>query len=56
MPIHKLTKDIITAAIQGFEGQKKGIEAQIAELRQTLSGGPLRLPPRLNRKSANGVR
>jgi hypothetical protein len=33
-----LTKEIIEAAIAGFEGQKHKIDAQIAELRAMLSG------------------
>ena len=33
-----MTHDIITAAIDGFEAQKKRIEAQIADLRGVLSG------------------
>jgi hypothetical protein len=36
----KVTNEILTAAIEGFEAQKTKINAQIAELRQTLSGGP----------------
>ena len=36
----KVTNEILTAAIAGFEAQKARISAQIAELRQTLSGGP----------------
>ena len=40
MPTHKVTTEIITAAILGFEEQKRGINAQIAELRAMLSGGP----------------
>ena len=39
MPI-KLTPEIITAAILGFEEQKRHINGQIAELRAILSGGP----------------
>jgi hypothetical protein len=39
MPTQKLTNEIISAAIQGFEGQKKQIDVQIAELRAMLSGG-----------------
>ena len=35
----KLTPEIITAAIEGFEAQKTRIDAQIAELRAVLSGG-----------------
>ena len=38
MPLQKLTTDIITAAIDGFEAQKKRIDAQIADLRQALTG------------------
>src|ERR1019366_2975443 len=39
MPTHKLTPDIVTAAIVGFEQQKLRIDAQIAELRAMLPGG-----------------
>jgi hypothetical protein len=35
----KLTPEIITAAIDGFETQKSRIDAQIAELRAMLPGG-----------------
>lgn len=34
----KLSHEIITAAIAGFEAQKKRIDAQIAELRNILNG------------------
>ena len=40
MPTHKLTQEIINAAIVGFEQQKLRIDAQIAELRAMLSGSP----------------
>ena len=40
MPAPKLTNEIISAAILGFEGQKKQIDDQIAELRSMLSGVP----------------
>src|ERR1019366_9300823 len=40
MPAPKLTHEIISAAIQGFEGQKRQIDDQIAELRAMLSGVP----------------
>ncbi|MGA2133768.1 MAG: hypothetical protein ABSH50_15855 [Bryobacteraceae bacterium] len=40
MPTGKLTNTIIEAAINGFEAQKKSIDAQIAELRAMLSGTP----------------
>ena len=35
----RLTHEIITAAIDGFEAQKTRIDGQIAELRAMLSGG-----------------
>jgi hypothetical protein len=38
MPTPKLTADIITAAIEGFELQKLRIDDQIAELRAMLPG------------------
>ena len=37
----KLTHEIITAAIDGFEAQKARIDSRIAELRALLSGGPV---------------
>jgi hypothetical protein len=37
----KLTNEIIAAAIAGFEGQKRKIDTQIAELRAMLSGSPV---------------
>src|ERR1035437_554024 len=40
MATHKLTPEIITAAVEGFEQQKLRIDAQIAELRAMLPGGP----------------
>src|ERR1035437_4096020 len=36
----KLTNEIITAAIEGFESQKIRIDQQISELKAMLSGGP----------------
>ena len=36
----KLTGEIITAAILGFEEQKRQIDTKIAELRAMLPGGP----------------
>src|ERR1700724_3522521 len=36
----KVTNEIITAAIEGFESQRTRIDNQIAELRALLSGGP----------------
>jgi hypothetical protein len=38
MPTQKLTPEIITAAIEGFESQKRRIDTQIAELRAMLDG------------------
>src|SRR5450759_3073026 len=40
MPTHKLTPEIITAAVEGFEQQKLRIDVQIAELRAMLTGTP----------------
>jgi hypothetical protein len=61
MPIPKLTNEIITAAIEGFESQKLRIDGQIADLRVLLTGGPVEstaaseLPNRGRRKmSASG--
>jgi hypothetical protein len=39
MPTHKLTPEIINAAIVGFEQQKLRIDTQITELRSMLHGG-----------------
>src|ERR1035438_4700453 len=36
----KFTKEIIEAAITGFEAQKQNIDAKIAELRAMLTGTP----------------
>src|SRR5260370_42373668 len=38
MPTHKLTDEILNAAILGFEEQKSRIDVQIAEIRQMLDG------------------
>jgi hypothetical protein len=35
----KLDKEVLAAAIEGFEAQKKHIDTQIAEIRQILGGG-----------------
>jgi hypothetical protein len=40
LPTTKLTNTIIQAAIDGFEAQKKSLDAQIAELRAMLTGAP----------------
>jgi hypothetical protein len=34
------TSEILAAALEGFEAQKKRIDAQIAAIRQTLRGVP----------------
>jgi hypothetical protein len=39
MPTPKLNAEIIAAAIEGFELQKRRIDSQIGELRAMLSGG-----------------
>jgi hypothetical protein len=39
MPTRKFAAEILTAAIEGFEAQKRRIDAQIAELRHMLDGG-----------------
>jgi hypothetical protein len=39
MPTQELTAEIIHAAIEGFEFQKRRIDSQIDELRQLLNGG-----------------
>ena len=38
MPIQKLTPEFINAAIEGFETQRRRIDAQLSELRQLLRG------------------
>jgi len=35
----KLDNDILAAAIEGFEAQKKRLDAQIAEIRRLMTGG-----------------
>src|SRR2546425_4483687 len=39
MPTPRLTKEILAAAISGFEEQKRRIDVQIADLRAQLAGG-----------------
>jgi hypothetical protein len=34
-----LTVEILTAALEGFEAQKKRVDAQIAEIKRALHGG-----------------
>src|SRR5882724_9480369 len=38
MPQLKLTADILSAALEGFEAQKNWIDARIAEIKQMLDG------------------
>jgi hypothetical protein len=38
MPIPKLSTEILNAAVEGLEAQKRKIEANIAEIRQMLRG------------------
>src|ERR1035441_9086306 len=58
----KLTPEIITAAILGFEEQKRHINTKIAQLRAMLSGGPvepassLEAPKRKRRKMSAAAR
>ena len=40
MPKKELTTEILTAALEGFEAQKKRLEEQIAELKAMLGGVP----------------
>jgi hypothetical protein len=39
MPQLKLTADILSAALDGYEAEKKRIDARIAEIKQQLHGG-----------------
>jgi hypothetical protein len=39
MPTTRLTPELISAAIEGFEAQKSRIDGQIAELKAMLPGG-----------------
>jgi len=40
MPKKELTTEILSAALEGFEAQKKRLEEQIAELKAMLAGVP----------------
>jgi hypothetical protein len=44
MPTPKLTNEIISAAILGYEEQKRQIEIQLKDLRAMLSGVPVSAP------------
>ena len=50
MPTHKLTPEIITAAVQGFEQQKRRIDDQIDELLALLPRGSTPAAATLTRK------
>jgi hypothetical protein len=60
MPITKLTPEIISAAILGFEEQKRHIDSQISGLKAMLSGGPAETAvtpePRKRRKFSAATR
>lgn len=45
MPTARLTHEIITAAIEGYESQKTGLDQKIADLRAMLNGGPAAAAP-----------
>ena len=45
MPTPKFTAEILNAAIEGFEVQKRRIDTQIAEIRLMLDGGPKATAP-----------
>ncbi len=54
MPTQKLTNEVIAAAIEGFDAQKRRIDEQIGELRAMLSGAAQKRPPRPQcRRSGN---
>ena len=57
----KFTNEILAAAIEGFQAQKQRLDAQIAELRQLLTGGSAELaatpePMRKRRKISAAAR
>lgn len=62
MRTQTLTAEIITAAIEGFESQKRRIDGQIAELRALLAGAPAKFaampeaPTRKRRKFSAAAR
>jgi hypothetical protein len=51
-----LTREIIEAAIAGFEAQKQNIDAQIADLRSMLSGSSASSAPSTTTKRGAGKR
>lgn len=44
-----MNSEVISAAIEGFEAQKRRIDEQIEELRSTLSGAPTETAPALTK-------
>jgi hypothetical protein len=55
MPTHKLTDEILNAAILGFEEQKSRIDVKIAEIRQMLDGSG-RTEPNATAEVPKGMR
>jgi hypothetical protein len=51
----KLTNEILTAAIAGYEQQKKAIDERIAELRQMLNGSAPAVPATDGRRSMSAA-
>jgi len=56
MPARKLNEDIIRAAIEGFESQKRRINDRIGELTAMLSGNAAHAPEAAPRKAAQRKR
>ena len=51
-----LDKEILAAAIEGFEAQKTRLDARIAEIRQKLGGGSSEAPASSAAPAAGGKR
>ena len=56
MPTPKFTHEIITAAIVGFEEQKRRLDLQISELRAMLTGAPVAPPAAAPKPAKRGRR
>jgi len=61
MPKPQVTKEILTAALEGFEAQRMRLDAQIAELKAILSGGSAKpagttAPPKRGRTMSAAAR
>jgi hypothetical protein len=52
----KLTAEILTAALEGFEAQKSRIDTQIAEIKRKLGGGADSGAPEPKRKVSAAAR